>query len=470
MKFNMQITETPYHYLLTLIPLAGIFLLLSCTPQTQKKEEKKPAPPESFVIHPDWTRNANIYEVNIRQYTPEGTFKAFQEHLPRLKYLGVDILWLMPVHPVGEKNRKGSLGSYYAIRDYTAVNPEFGTMDDFKNLVTKAHEMGFKIILDWVANHTAWDNPWITDHPEWYTTDSLGKMISPYDWTDVADLNYENRKLWNEMINALKFWITECNIDGYRCDVAGMVPTEFWETARKELDLIKPVFMLAEAEQPDHHIRAFDMTYAWELHHIFNGIAKGEKNANDLEKYFIKQDTIYPPDAYRMNFITNHDENSWKGTEFKRMGEAVKVMAVLSFTLPGMPLLYSGQEAGLNKMLRFFEKDTIDWNQPSELSFFYKQLNQLKKNQSALWNGLSGGPLHKVSTSNDQVVFAFIRQMDNSKVFVVSNLSDTSVKIELTDELITGNYKEFFTGEEIRLKNKTSMDINPWQYMLFINN
>ncbi len=466
----MQITDTPLHYLLLLIPLAGIFFLLSCTSQTRKKEEKKPVPPESFVIHPEWSRNANIYEVNIRQYTPEGTFKAFQEHLPRLKELGVDILWLMPVHPVGEKNRKGSLGSYYSVRDYTAVNPEFGTIDDFKALVNKAHEMGFKVILDWVANHSAWDNPWITDHPEWYTKDSLGKLISPFDWTDVADLNYENRELWNEMIRALKFWITECDIDGYRCDVAGMVPTEFWETARKELDLIKPVFMLAESEQPDHHIRAFDMTYAWELHHIYNGIAKGENNANDLEKYFIKQDTIYPPDAYRMNFITNHDENSWKGSEFKRMGEAVKVMAVLSYTLPGMPLLYSGQEAGLNKILRFFDKDTIDWNQPSELFLFYSKLNQLKRNQNALWNGVSGGALTRLKTNRDQDAFVFIRQKDTSKVLVFTNLSANAIKVEIIEDLIEGNYTEYFSGEQVEFNKKSSVNLNPWQYLIYINN
>ncbi len=190
------------------------------------------------------------------------------------------------------------MGSYYAVKDYKAVNPEFGTMEDFKELVSKAHEMGFKVILDWVANHSAWDNQWIYDNPEWYTVDSLGNMIAPFDWSDVADLNFENKELWTAMIDALKFWVIEADIDGYRCDVASMVPTEFWDQARKELDEIKPVFMLAEADKPDHHTNAFDMSYAWELHHILNSIAKGEMDANNIDRYFAKIDTTYPANAY----------------------------------------------------------------------------------------------------------------------------------------------------------------------------
>jgi glycosidase len=466
MRSFLHFPDTSFHFLLLLIPLIGVFILLSCT--SKKKEVIKPKSPESFVVHPEWSKNANIYEVNIRQYTPEGTFKAFQEHLPRLRELGVDILWLMPVNPIGEKNRKGSLGSYYAIQDYKAINPEFGTMEDFKELVSKAHELGFKIILDWVANHTAWDNLWITEHPEWYTSDSLGKLVSPFDWTDVADLNYDNKDLWTEMISALMFWITEADVDGYRCDVAGKVPTEFWERARTELDKIKPVFMLAEAEQPDHHIRAFDMSYAWELHHVYNSIAKGEKNANDLMTYFIKQDTLYPADAFRMNFITNHDENSWKGTEFARMGEATNTMAVLTYTLPGMPLLYSGQEAGMNKMLRFFDKDTIDWNFSSPLAEFYKKLNQLKRNNASLWNGLSGGILQRIKTNNDSTVFAFVREKEEDKIFVITNLSARPITVKFSGNQFNGDYFELFSGEEKNFGRKTSVELKPWQYFVFV--
>ncbi|MCD4697158.1 MAG: alpha-amylase, partial [Bacteroidales bacterium] len=345
--------------------VAILFIAGSCKQQAKKTEHVSGKETSNIASAPEWSKNANIYEVNIRQYTPEGTFKAFESHLPRLKNMGVNILWFMPIHPIGEKNRKGSLGSYYAVKDYKAVNPEFGTLKDFKSLVKTAHDMGFKVILDWVANHTSWDNQWIYDHPEWYSKDSLGQMIAPFDWTDVADLNYDSKPLWDAMIDALKFWVTEADIDGYRCDVAGMVPTEFWERARKELDEIKPVFMLAEAEQADHHKSAFDMSYAWELHHIFNEIAKGKKTGDDLENYFVKNDSVYPSSAFRMTFITNHDENSWNGTVMERMGKTGLTFAMLSYTLPGMPLIYSGQEVGLNKRLEFFEKDKINWDYSS---------------------------------------------------------------------------------------------------------
>ena len=255
-----------------------------------------------------------IYEANVRQFTPEGTFKAFEEHLPRLKELGVDILWLMPIHPIGVENRKGGLGSYYSIKDYRGVNPEFGDLDDFKSLVNKAHELGMYVILDWVANHTAWDHAWVTEHPEYYTKNLDGTMKSPFDWTDVVELDFKNQEMQDAMLADMMYWVEENGIDGFRCDVAGEVPVEFWNTARAELDKVKPVFMLAEAEQPNHHVNAFDMSYAWELHHIMNEIAKGNKNAKAINTYFAKHDTLYPTDAYRLYFITNHDENSWNGT------------------------------------------------------------------------------------------------------------------------------------------------------------
>lgn len=272
--------------------------------------------------------------------------------------LGVDILWFMPIHPIGELNRKGSLGSYYSVRDYKAVNPEFGTMEDFKNLVNKAHELGFKVILDWVANHTSFDHQWATDHPEWYTRDEKGNIVSPFDWTDVADLKYDNNPaLWDAMIDALKFWVVEANIDGYRCDVAGMVPVAFWEKARTELDAVKPVFMLAEDEgQRDLMKKAFDANYGWEFHHIMNNIAKGEKNAADVWAYFAKEDTLFAPTSFRMMMTSNHDENSWNGTEFERMGDGAKAFAVMAYTIPGFPMMYNGQEVALNKRLLFFEK------------------------------------------------------------------------------------------------------------------
>ena len=463
MKQLIKITSTVLS--IAIILLAAI--LFSCQEKKQDKQSAQQIKAER-LIHPDWSKNANIYEVNVRQFTEEGTLQAFEEHLPRLKDMGIKILWFMPIHPIGEKNRKGTLGSYYSVQDYKAVNPEFGTFDEFKAVVKKAHDMGFKVILDWVANHSAWDNPWIESNPEWYTVDSAGNMVSPFDWSDVADLNYEKVELQDIMIDALKFWVTEADIDGYRCDVAGMVPTEFWNRARKELDEIKPVFMLAEAEQADHHDKAFDMSYAWELHHILNKIAIGEKNVNDIDNYLKKNDSIYPSDAYRMAFISNHDENSWNGTVEERLGDAAGAMAVLTFTLPGMPLIYSGQEAGLNKRLEFFKKDKIDWDTGSSLPEFYKKLNLLKKDNPALWNGDFGGSFKRINTS-DEHIYAFIREKDGNKVFVITNLSENDISSSLQGNSYTGNYLDLFTDEEINFTENTTPEIAPWEYKVYVS-
>ncbi len=383
--------------------------------------------------------------------------------------MGVDILWLMPVFPISEKNRKGGLGSYYAVKDYRDVNPEFGTMEDFKHLIGQAHEMGFKVILDWVANHSGWDNQMIFDHPEWYTVDSVGNMISPYDWTDVADLNYDNEGLREYMIESLRYWVKEYDVDGYRCDVAGMVPTDFWNKARKELDEIKPVFMLAEAEQTDLHENAFDMTYAWELHHIMNEIAHGKKNANDIESYLKKDKAAYPSDSYRMNFITNHDENSWNGTVKERMGDAAAAFAALSYTLPGMPLIYSGQEVGLDKRLEFFEKDEIAWDFDSYLIGFYSKLNELKNRNKALWNGESGGDFNRIQTSDDKLILAFVREKEGDRVFVVANLSPDSKTFNLTGNDFSGDFIELFSTKELSLSAKDKMTLEPWGFRVFVD-
>ena len=452
------------HTKLVLLILTGIFFLVSCKNEGFKSALQSKL--VSHVVHPEWSRNAVIYEVNLRQFTPEGTFMAFEAHLPRLREMGVDILWLMPVHPIGEENRKGTLGSYYSVQDYTGINPEFGTLQDFKELVNKAHTLGMFVIIDWVANHSSWDNPWITVYPEWYKKDSLGKMLSPFDWTDVVALDYNNTQLREAMLAALKYWIIETDIDGYRCDVAGMVPVDFWNDARETLDSLKPVFMLAEAEEPVHHEKAFDMSYSWELHHLMNCIAKGTKNANVLMKYFNKQETLYPRDAYRMNFITNHDENSWNGTEFERMGDGAETFAVLTFTLPGMPLLYTGQEAPLKKRLEFFEKDTIDWNE-YQLTGFYKQLIEMKKENKALWNGEEGGVIQRISTNADTAIFAFRREKGENRVVVISNLTDIPIEVKLEAGNYEGRYKNWFTKEEIIIGRKQSFLLKPWEYRVY---
>lgn len=415
---------------------------------------------------PEWSYNKAIYEVNIRQYTKEGNIKAFEKYLPRVKELGADILWLMPIHPIGEKNRKGTLGSYYSVKDYKAVNPEFGTLDEFKSLVKLIHKMGMYVIIDWVANHTAWDNEWIAEHPEFYTKDSLGNIISPNpDWTDVADLNYDNEMLWDEMIDALKFWVEECDIDGYRCDVAGMVPIEFWIEARTELQKIKPVFMLAEWDTPEVHL-AFDMTYDWNLHKIMNEIAKKEKTVVDLTDHIQKNSKSFPKNAFRMQFTSNHDENSWNGTVFERLGDGVETFAVLTCVIPDMPLVYTGQEAGNTKRLSFFDKDTVEWKE-YELFDIYSGLFQLKKDNKALRNGDQGGKMTFLQSSNKENIFAFTRSIEGDKILAIFNLSNESLEFELTGESLQGSYKNYFTGKLESFISKESFNLNPWEYRIF---
>ena len=460
MKIKMLITQSLI--IILAVVLVGGLLLAGC-----KSKKAGNLLPVSNVIHPAWSKNAVIYEVNVRQYTPEGTFKAFEEHLPRLKELGVDIIWLMPVHPIGEKNRKGSLGSYYSVQDYVAVNPEYGNMEDFKDLVNIAHSLGMYVILDWVANHTAWDNAWIEDHPDWYTRDENGEMIAPFDWTDVAELNYDSEAMRLAMIEAMKFWITEAYIDGYRCDVAGEVPVEFWDQARAELDKIKDVFMLAESEQVEHHENAFDMSYAWELHHLMNDVAKGTKNVKDIDEYFGKHDQKFPEDAYRMNFITNHDENSWNGTEYERMGDAVPAFAVLTYTWPGMPMIYTGQEAGFDRRLLFFDKDSVDWAD-YPLSEFYKKLGQLRKENPALRSGAGGGKMRRLETPGNESVYAFIRKKGENIVLVLTNLSDAPSDYTLNFKGKEKIMKDWFSGDTVQIIADEPMMLKAWEYRVFV--
>jgi glycosidase len=415
-----------------------------------------------------WSKNATIYEVNIRQYTPEGTFKAFSTHMPRLKKMGVDILWLMPIHPIGEKNRKGTLGSYYAVRDYKGINPEFGTEEDFRNLVKQAHSLGMKVILDWVANHSSQDNVWLEQcRQHWYTLDSAG-YIQPTigtDWWDVADLNYHNPEMRSEMIESLKYWVKEFDVDGFRCDVADFVPTDFWNEARAALDAIKPVFMLAEAENPEHHLKAFDMSYAWEFHHIMNSIAKGEMKLKAIHEYFAKN--RFQPSDYRMQFTSNHDENSWNGTETERYGNRRFLFAVLAATIEGMPLVYSGQESDFNRRLKFFDKDLIDWGD-YPLNDFYTKLLQLNRSNQALWNGQFGGQVRFESCPENENVLVYVREKNGQKVVVMLNFSDKPQEYIITKDFTTGSYKSLFEKDKsVTIKKAQIVLLKPLEYKVY---
>ncbi len=415
---------------------------------------------------PEWVKNATIYEVNIRQFTPEGTFGAFEKHLPRLKEMGVDILWLMPIHPIGELNRKGSLGSYYAVRDYRGINPEFGTHADFAHLVDAAHNLGMKVIIDWVANHTSPDALWIEEGKlDWYTLDSLGKVQPTIgtDWWDVADLNYDNPAMRKEMIACMEYWVRDFNIDGYRCDVAGWVPMDFWNSARAALDQIKPVFMLAEAEGKELY-SAFEMTYGWEFHHILNDVAKGKKNAADVQAYFERMQL--PAGAFHMNFTSNHDENSWNGTEMERMGEARFALAVMAATIQGMPLVYNGQETSLDRRLKFFDKDSINWDK-MDLVDFYTRLLHLHQTNPALAVGLQQSTPKFLSSKDQKDVLIYTREQGTSKVLVVLNLSAQAKKVTLR-AAAAGTYKNLFSDKKETLKDKQVLSLAPWGYAVYV--
>ena len=457
----------------TVLVLCVAVGMLSCSGQTKQQSEDichyNTATEETQVLHPEWAKDASIYEVNVRQYTPEGTFEAFANHLPRLQQLGVKILWFMPIHPISEIERKGTLGSYYSVADYKAVNPEFGTFDDFKALVEKAHSMGFKVILDWVANHTGWDNHWIYNNPEWYTHDEDGNIIAPIDdWSDVADLNFDIPEMQASMIDALKFWVAEANIDGYRCDVAGMVPTGFWNDARAALDSIKPVYMLAEDEGETALLeKAFNSNYGWSFHHLMNSIANGEADVSELREYFEKIDSSYPAGSYPMQFTCNHDENSWNGTVYSRLGNAVETMAALSFVVPGMPLIYSGQEASLNKSLEFFEKDEIDWENP-EMQQFYQKLIQLKKDNKALWNGCAGANIEFIDMETDNNLIAFKRQLKNNTVLCIFNFSEHKNENTFRSKPFAGQYKNAINEENYQINENYIFSLNAWEYLILV--
>ncbi|MFO7616633.1 MAG: alpha-amylase family glycosyl hydrolase [Bacteroidales bacterium] len=451
----------------TRLPFALIIILLiisiSCNTRQTTPDGGGPA---TSVVHPGWIDNAVMYEVNVRQYTPEGTFNAFADKIPLLKELGVNILWLMPIHPIGEVNRKGTLGSYYSVRDYKGINPEFGTMEDFKELVRKTHEAGMYLIIDWVPNHSSWDNDLIQQHPEWYEKDSLGNMFSPWDWTDVVQFDYDQPGLRAYMIETLKFWLTETGLDGFRFDVAHQVPVDFWNDVRPALQSANPdVLLLAEAEQRILHEHSMDISYGWELHHILNQVAQGKATVTEIDAYFSRAEKEYHPHDIRLYFTSNHDENSWNGTEWERMGEATEVMTVLTYVIPGMPLIYSGQEAGSSKRLEFFEKDEIEWNN-HPFRDLYNDLNQLKKQNPALWNPGFGGDFTRIPTNSDSQALAFVRELNNNQVVAVLNLSPDQATVRLDQVRLKGSFTNFFTGESLTLSNQT-LQLDPWSYKVF---
>lgn len=416
--------------------------------------------------HPNWVYDAVIYEVNTRQFTPEGTFNAFANHLPRLKELGVDVLWFMPIQTIGEVERKGSLGSYYSIKDYTEVNSEFGSLGDFKNVVHQAHEQGMKVILDWVANHTSRDHAWITEHPEWHKRDSLGNTIVMYDWTDISALNYDVADMRDAMIQEMMFWVRETNIDGFRCDVAYEVPTDFWQRAKDSLQTLNPdIFLLAEAEKPELNESVFNAYYAWDFHHKMNMVAQGKENVDSLRLSLQRMESRFTSQAIPMYFTSNHDENSWNGTEFERMGDAARSFAALTYMLPGMPLIYNGQEAGLDRRLAFFEKDSIGWNDANNFTAFYKELNAFKKSTKALQSQERDGEMTEIVNDKPQQVWSFKRTNGENEVVCIFNLSKEPLTVTFNEDVPGVDFTAFPTSSSATAVKE--MELKAWEYKIF---
>lgn len=444
-----------------------LFVIMSCQNSSNEKEEVLTTVDKELTLLQKLS-SSTIYEVNIRQFTPEGTFNAFSNHLPRLKELGVDVLWLMPIHPISKTNRKGTLGSYYAPQDYTAVNPEFGTIDDFNALLNKAHEMGFYIILDWVPNHTGRDHAWVTEHPEYYIRDADGNVtyeaMSPTDvWWDTALLNHSNPNTRKAMIESMRYWV-DLGIDGFRLDhgCGDKIPLYLWEEARTALDPIKDLFWLAEC---GHETFILDGSYADEFEVIMRDIVEGKQKANALSDWIDKDMFKYGRTALRMTYTSNHDLNSWVGTTAERFGEAHKTFAAFVFTSYGIPLILGGQEVGLDKRLEFFEKDTMSWDDPNNLQAFFKSLVKLKKENPATWAGDAGG--FPFSIENSENVVAFIRSVEGNQVAGIFNFSPENQSVEIINENAYGTYLEYFSNKEFEVSNKTII-LKPWEYMVLI--
>jgi len=468
-----------------------IATLMSCKKENKQKTANN-SNSQITSITPEIEENAVIYEVNIRQYSEEGTFNAFTKDIPQLKEMGIKILWVMPIFPISQTKRKATggddskfasempkeeqskyLGSYYAVSDFKKVNPEFGTIEDFRNLVKTAHENGIYVILDWVPNHTGWDHVWIKQHPEFYTHNEKGEIIDPinpetgksWGWTDVADLNYDNKGLREAMSGDMMHWIKNENIDGFRCDVAGNVPTDFWEETIPKLRKEKNIFMLAEAWQPELlKSNLFDMYYGWETHHIMNRIAKGENTVSNWDKNILDNSKKYEANDIAMNFVDNHDENSWNGTMKSRLGNAEETMTALSYLTPGMPLVYSGDEYGLDKSLKFFEKDSFTKIKGKKWEWRVK-LGKLKNENIALNGGKKGASYTRISTSDDTKILAFTRAKEKNKVIFVGNLSKTNTTFTSEFE---GKFTDYMTGEKVNYSKNQKLNFNPWEYKILI--
>jgi glycosidase len=456
------------------LPISALCLLLGLAPcvfaaPAPEREKAQPSAHLAALGLPDWARGSTIYEVNVRQYSATGKFAAVTADLPRLKALGVDILWLMPIHPIGELHRKGSLGSYYAVRDYLAVNPEFGTEQDLRDLVNGAHALGLRVLLDWVPNHVSPDNPLTRTHPEFFWRDEQGHLTPPHgtDWTDVVQFDFNAPGLLDYQANVLLHWVKDFGIDGFRCDVAWGLPTPFWNEVTRRVRAVKPdAFFLAEAELPQQQVAAFNLSYGFDLHHAMNQIAQGQRSASGLDEACAKIRAHFPRGGALMVFTSSHDENSWAGTEFDRLGAGYAPFAVLTFLLDGVPMIYNGQEIGLDRRLAFFERDPIVWPKETHpTTKLYQRMTRLRRENPALH---TGAPMRRLDTTDNATFYVVERTAGDRKVVGIFNLTARDAKADLFDPALAGRWTDAFTGETVTLDALVPLDLQGWRYRVLV--
>ncbi len=413
----------------------------------------------------DWADGGNIYEVNTRQYTKEGTFNAFATHLPRLKDMGVQILWFMPTTPISLEQRQGTLGSYYAVADYAAVNREFGTIEDFTALVQQAHALGMKVIIDWVGNHTGWGSAWAQQYPQWFKRDAKGNFTEANGWIDVIDLDYNNNDMCKAMIAAMQHWIVTCDIDGFRCDMAHLVPLDFWKEARGQCDALKPLYWLAESDEADY-LLVFDSSYAWEWMQVSTELVQHKMSTGKMMNVLMKYAQQCIPHAQKLMFTANHDENSWNGTEYEKYGDAAKAFAVFTATWLGIPLIYSGQELPNKKRLKFFDKDEIEWTdgQPA-LHDFYKTLLLFRKRCPVFHCGTN---LITLQTGIEDKIVAYLCAEGGHASLMLFNFSESGrIKFTVSHELLSGKFRNVFSGLTFDFMGTVAFEMQPWQYFVY---
>ncbi len=468
--------------------------LVACKNDKQQTDQKANVIENTLDSIPAITKDvidtAVIYEANIRQYSASGHFDEFTKDIPQLKQLGVKIIWLMPVFPISETKRKATggenskfatdfpeaeqkkyLGSYYAVSDFTKINPEFGTIEDFRELVKTAHDNGMFVILDWVPNHTGWDHVWIKEHPEFYIKNSKGDITDPLHpdgtskgWEDVAQLDYTNMAMQEQMIKDMMYWVESEHVDGFRCDHIEATPVSFWEKAIPQLRAKRPLFMLAENDEAKFMKgqNLFDMEYGWKLHHLMNDLAQEKKSVNDFYNLMTSIQTAYEPDDILMNFVTNHDENSWAGTIGERMGEAAPAMLALQYMTTGMPLIYSGMEYDMSHRLKFFEKDSIPKTK-GKMWPLLEKLGSLKATNPALNESEIGAKMERIDTKKSNILL-FSRQNNGSKLYYLANLSN---KEQSFDVMPKGTYLNYLTEEKFVVESP-KMTLKPWEYIVFM--